>query len=445
MDLRGIAAVIGALSPNRAGGRVSARRARTRHGGVVSTHTIPFVDLVTVHRELRDELRSVFDAALDTAGFVGGPMVHEFERAFAEFCQTRFCIGMGSGTDALRLALVAAGVQPGDTVVTVPLTFIATAEAISQAGARPDFVDIDERTYTMDPERLHTYLKTECLPEGGTGRVVSKRTGSPVSAVIPVHLYGQMADMDPILELARAYDLVVIEDACQAQGAEYFSKREGRWCKAGSMGRAAAFSFYPGKNLGACGEAGAVTTDDEAVARRCQMLRDHGQSRKYFHDIEGYNGRLDAIQAGFLGVKLRHLASWNRQRREVARRYGELLEQAKEVVVPHVPAWSQPIYHLYVVRLHDRERLQRDLAAAGIGTGIHYPIPLHLLKAYEGVGLRGGDFPVSERAAAEILSLPMFPGLSADQQDRVVTCVLESTRARSEASPLHASTNGGRG
>src|SRR2546428_2806940 len=276
---------------------------------------IPFMDLVSTTRELQEELVSVFTTALHTAGFVGGPMVEGFERDFAKFCGSRFCVGVGSGTDALRLALIAAGVQPGDTVVTVPLTFIATTEAVSQAGARPDFVDIDERTYTMDPEKLRAYLETECTPDPKTGRVVSKRTGRPVTAVIPVHLYGQMAEMDPILELAARYDLIVIEDACQAHGAEYLSKKEDRWRKAGSMGRAAAFSFYPGKNLGACGEAGAVTTDDDELARRCQMLRDHGQSRKYFHDVEGYNGRLDAIQAGLLRVKLRHLAKWNEQRR----------------------------------------------------------------------------------------------------------------------------------
>jgi dTDP-4-amino-4,6-dideoxygalactose transaminase len=410
----------------------------------MSKSGIPFVDLVTVHRELREELRSVLEAALDTAGFIGGPVVQEFERDFAEFCETRFCAGMSNGTDALRLALIAAGVERGDTVVTVPLTFIATTEAISQAGARPDFVDIDECTYTMDPGKLRAYLETECTRDRPTGRVVSRRTGSPVTAVIPVHLYGQMVDLDPILELAARYNLVVVEDACQAQGAEYLSKTEGRWRRAGSMGRAAAFSFYPGKNLGACGEAGAVTTDDEGVARRCRMLRDHGQSAKYYHDIEGYNGRLDSIQAGFLLVKLRHLAKWNEQRREVARRYDDLLADVKETVVrPHVPSWSRPVYHLYVVRVEDRERLQEDLAAARIGTGIHYPIPLHLLRAYEALGFRAGDFPVAERAAAQILSLPMFPGLTLEQQERVVTCVLESTGATGQRSQVQASSSGG--
>lgn len=389
---------------------------------------IPFLDLVTVHRELRDELRAVFEAALDTAGFIGGPMVQQFERDFAEFSETRFAIGMGSGTDALRLALIAAGIQAGDTVLTVPLTFIATAEAISQAGGRPDFVDVDERTYTMDPEKLRRYLETHCTRDSQTGRTVNKRTGSPVTAVIPVHLYGQMADMDPIVELARAHRLVVIEDACQAQGAQYFSRRENRWRTAGSMGHAAAFSFYPGKNLGACGEAGAVTTGDEEIARRCRMLRDHGQSKKYFHDLEGYNGRLDAMQAGFLGVKLRHLARWNQERRVAARCYDALLAEEKSVVVPHVPSWSRPVYHLYVVQVPDRDRLQSDLAASGIGTGIHYPIPVHLLKAYEGFGFRPGHFPLSEHAAAHILSLPMFPGLGLEQQEQVVASVLGSVR-----------------
>jgi dTDP-4-amino-4,6-dideoxygalactose transaminase len=396
----------------------------------MSRSGIPFLDLVTVHRELRLELHAVLDAALDTASFVGGAMVDEFERAFAEFCDTRFCVGMGSGTDALRLALIAAGVQPGDTVVTVPFTFIATTEAISQAGARPDFIDIDERTYTMSPEALRAYLETQCTLDPQTGRATSKRTGGPVTAVIPVHLYGQMADMDPILELAARYNLMVIEDACQAQGAEYLQQQEGRWRKAGSMGRAAAFSFYPGKNLGACGEAGAVTTDDEGLARRCQMLRDHGQSAKYFHDIEGYNARLDAIQAGFLRVKLRHLADWNKQRRESARRYDEGFAEANgTLVLPRVPSWSRPVYHLYVVRVADRARLQKDLAAAGIGSGIHYPIPLHLLTAYAAMGFRAGDFPATERAASQVLSLPMFPGLSSEDQERVVTLILESTRA----------------
>ncbi len=285
---------------------------------------VPFLDLVSLHKELKSELSAVFDRALDTAGFIGGPMVAQFEQDFAAFCDTRHCVGAGSGTDALRFALIAAGIEPDDIVVTVPNTFIATTEAISQAGARPDFVDIDERTYNMDPGKLREYLETNCRLDGDTGRTIHNKTGQPVTGVVPVHLYGQPADMDPILELAERYHLVVIEDACQAHGAEYFSRKENRWKKAGSMGRAAAFSFYPGKNLGACGEAGAVTTNDAELAQKVRMLRDHGQAKKYYHDVEGYNGRLDAIQAGVLSIKLKHLPTWTEQRRECARRYGEL-------------------------------------------------------------------------------------------------------------------------
>ncbi|MGH2359567.1 MAG: DegT/DnrJ/EryC1/StrS family aminotransferase [bacterium] len=404
---------------------------------------IPFLDLVTVHRELREDLLSVFKTALDTAGFIGGPVVQEFERDFAEFCESRFCVGVGSGTDALRFALLAAGVKRGDTVVTAPLTFIATTEAISQAGARPDFVDIDEHTYTIDPQKLRSYLETKCRRDLRTNRMLNKRTGSPVTAVVPVHLYGQMADMDPLLDLASQYNLIVIEDACQAHGAEYFSRKEGCWRKAGSMGHAAAFSFYPGKNLGACGEAGAVTTDDERLAWHCQLLRDHGQSGKYFHDIEGYNGRLDAVQAGVLRVKLRHLAVRNEQRRERARGYDELFAVTDgSVVLPHEPSWSRPVYHLYVVRVADRERLQKDLAAVGIGTGIHYPIPVHLSKAYEALGFCPGDFPVAEQAASQVISLPMFPELSPQQQERVVAYVVESTKATGQRIQVMEPTSG---
>jgi dTDP-4-amino-4,6-dideoxygalactose transaminase len=395
---------------------------------------VPFLDLVTPHVELEEELMAVFRTALGSAGFIGGQEVEQFEREFADFCGARHCVGVASGTDALRFALIAAGVQPRDTVVTVPNTFIATTEAISQAGARPEFVDVDERTYTMDPQRLRAYLETGCIRHAKTGRVASRRTGRPVTAVVPVHLYGQMADMDPILELAAEYNLLVIEDACQAHGAEYFSQTEQRWRKAGSMGHAAAFSFYPGKNLGACGEAGAMTTDDERVARGCQMLRDHGQSKKYFHDLAGYNGRLDAIQAGFLRVKLRHLPAWNEQRRQHADTYRDLFGgDDGAVVVPHVPDWYRPVYHLYVVRVGERERVQQQLADAGIGTGIHYPIPIHLSKAYEGLFLRPGDFPVAEQAAAEILSLPMFPGLSLDSQQRVVAELVKAVKETAAA------------
>jgi dTDP-4-amino-4,6-dideoxygalactose transaminase len=386
-----------------------------------ANNKVPFLDLVTQHLELEEELVSVFRSALKTAGFIGGPMVESFEREFAEFCETRHCVGVSSGTDALRFALTASGVKTGDTVLTVPNTFIATTEAISQAGARPDFVDVDEQTYTLSPAKLRAYLDTECSRDARTGRSVHKRTGSPVTAVVPVHLYGQIADMDAILGIAAEYQLVVVEDACQAHGAEYFSYKDRRWHKAGSMGKAAAFSMYPGKNLGACGEAGAITTNDEGVARQCQMLRDHGQSKKYYHDLEGYNGRLDAIQAGILRVKLGHLAKWNDERRRLAASYDGLLAAAEGTIVrPHVPAWSRPVHHLYVVRVQNRDAVQAALGAVGIGTGIHYPIPLHMTKAYAHFGFRQGAFPVTEEAAGEILSLPMFPGLTTEDQGRAV-------------------------
>jgi dTDP-4-amino-4,6-dideoxygalactose transaminase len=381
---------------------------------------IPFLDLVTPHVELKNELTAAFHEALNNAGFIGGPMVENLEREFATFCDARFCVGVGSGTDALRFALSAAGVVAGDAVITVPNTFIATTEAISQVGAEPEFVDVDVHTSTMDPEKLATFLTAECEQDSTTGKLISKRTGRPVTAVIPVHLYGHPADMDPIMELAEAYNLIVIEDACQAHGAEYFSARANRWMKAGSMGHAAAFSFYPGKNLGACGEAGAITTNNEELARKCRVIRDHGQAKKYYHDVEGYNGRLDAIQAAFLRIKLQYLPTWNAQRQERARVYDGLLsELAEHAIASKTADWARPVYHLYVIRVEDRDDLMAKLASENIGTGIHYPIPLHLQKAYVHLGYEEGDFPVSERLAKEILSLPMFPNLTEEQQSRV--------------------------
>jgi dTDP-4-amino-4,6-dideoxygalactose transaminase len=380
---------------------------------------IPFLDLVTPHLELEEELIAVFRKALHTAGFIGGPMVEQFESEFAAFCDSSYSIGVSSGTDALRFALMACGLKPGDVVVTVPHTFIATGEAISQAGGLPEFVDIDERTYNISPAKLEQYLREQCT-RVADGRLVSHRSNRPVAAIVPVHLYGQMADMDAILALADEFNLIVIEDACQAHGAEYFSKKHNRWFKAGSMGRASAFSFYPGKNLGACGEAGAATTNDAAIAAQIRMIRDHGQAKKYYHDIEGYNGRLDAIQAGLMQVKLRHLPEWNALRREHAGEYNRLLADLGSVVCPYEPSWSRAVYHLYVVRTGERAGLISHLKEAGIGTGIHYPMPLHRQKAYCSMGYRQGDFPVTETAAAEIVSLPMFPQLTAKQQARVV-------------------------
>ena len=387
---------------------------------------VPFLDLVTPHKELEDELLAVVKKAFSNAGFIGGPMVEEFERDFARFCDAKFCVGVNSGTDALRFAFMAGGVQNGDIVITVPHTFIATTEAISQAGGHIAFVDINEQTYTLDPEKLREYIEKNCDFDPQSGNLIERASKRKVAAIVPVHLYGQMADMDPIMDLAAKYNLLVIEDACQAHGAEYFSKKDNAWKKAGSIGKAAAFSFYPGKNLGACGEGGAITTDDEAMARRMRMIRDHGQAKKYYHDIEGYNGRLDSIQAGWLTVKLRHLAGWNEARRALAHRYHELLSEMRDAVgVPLEAAWTKGVYHLYVVRVHDREALQAHLAEAGIGTGIHYPIPLHLQKAYEHLGYKKGSFPVTEHVAGEIVSLPMFPQMTHEQQISIASRVLE--------------------
>jgi len=399
--------------------------------------TIPFLDLVTPHVELEQELVSALSKALHTAGFVGGSAVEEFEKAFAAFCETSHAVAVSSGTDALRFAIMACGIEPGSVVVTVPNTFIATTEAISQAGAIPEFVDIDEQTCNISVERLRNYLENLCT-RNAAGKLISMRSGRPVAGVIPVHLYGQMADMDPIMELAAEYRLTVIEDACQAHGAEYFSARQNRRMKAGSVGHAAAFSFYPGKNLGACGEGGAATTNDPAAAARMKLLRDHGQIKKYYHDVEGYNGRLDAIQAAFLHIKLPHLAGWNRSRRERAAEYQHLLAGHETVTLVGEPSWSRAVYHLFVVRTAHRDGLIEHLKKQGIGTGIHYPIPLHLQKAYASLNYAPGDFPVTEQVAAEIVSLPMFPHLTPVQQVRVVEQVLEfaaSVVPKGEAQP----------
>lgn len=384
---------------------------------------VPFLDLVTPHRELEDELVEAFRAAVRSAQFIGGPELEAFEREFAAYCGTRHCVGVANGTDALRFALMASGVGRGDAVITVSHTFIATVEAISQSGAETEFVDIDEGTYTMSPVALQSYLEG-CRTDPTTGRPLGQRTGTPIKAIVPVHLYGQVADMDPILDVARQYGLLVVEDAAQAQGSAYRSDAAGGvWRRAGAFGKSAGFSFYPGKNLGACGEAGAVTTDDDEVARTVRMLREHGQIRKYYHDLEGYNGRLDAIQAAFLRIKLRRLDAWNERRREAAARYQELLAAVPGVVLPLEPETNKGNYHLYVIRTNDRDALGEHLKGDGVSTGLHYPLPVHLQNCYRAWGYEKGRLPATERAAAEILSLPMFPGLAAAQQQRVASGV----------------------
>ena len=388
---------------------------------MTSNEPIPFLDLVTPHRELETELVEAFRQALRAAAFVGGAQVEAFEHEFAAYCGTKYCVGAANGTDAVRFALMASGVGPGDAVVTVSHTFIATVEAISQAGAHAEFVDIDPQTYCMSPDALEAYLKS-CSKDPVTGRPLGVRSGKPIKAVLPVHLYGQVADMDPILSIAARYDLLVIEDACQAHGAEYRSA-DGIWRRAGTFGKAAAFSFYPGKNLGACGEGGAVTTDDEEVTKAIRMLREHGQAKKYYHDLEGYNGRLDAIQAAFLRVKLRHLDVWNAQRRTAATAYGELLSGIPGLISPFEPSHSRAVYHLYVIRTNDRDTLAQHLTSQGVATGLHYPLPVHLQKCYNAWHYSIGSLPVTERVTSEILSLPMFPTLTFKQQQRVVSII----------------------
>ena len=381
---------------------------------------IPFVDLIAPHQELHDELLAAANGVLTSAMFIGGPIVEQFEREFAKFCNVDHCIGVSSGTDALRFALMASGVGKEDIVVTVANTFAATVEAILQAGARPHFVDIDPRTFNMSVDALRDFLRQECDTLNSGGCAVHRGTGRTVRAIMPVHLYGQMCDMDPIMALAEEFNLMVFEDACQAHGSEYFSVHHNTWQRAGSIGRAAGFSFYPGKNLGACGEAGAVTTNDPQVAQRVRMIRDHGQSRKYQHQVEGYNGRLDALQAALLRVKLPSLESWNRQRRELAEVYNRMLGGVQGVQIPYEPTWSRAVYHLYVIVCADRrDDLQQYFTERNIGTGLHYPIPLHLQEAYAHLGCRAGSLPETEALAGGILSLPMYPQLQGWQQEQV--------------------------
>ena len=371
---------------------------------------IPFLDLKAQYKQIETEVVPAVTEAMAAGMFIGGPQVTGFEAEFAHFCDSRYCVGVGSGTDALRFALIAAGIGPGDAVITVPNTFIATTEAISQVGAVPIFVDVDPRTYNMDPQKL-----TEIV-EGH--KQLTKNNKRP-KAIIPVHLYGQPADMDTILDIARRYDLVVIEDACQAHGASYKNRR------AGSLSAAGCFSFYPGKNLGAFGEAGAVVTQDEEMAQKIRIIRDHGQAQKYFHDIEGYNGRLDAIQAAVLRIKLKRLQGWNQSRRNNAALYTELLQDVPGITMPVEAEFAESVYHLFVVLSDDRDGLQKFLSEKNIATGLHYPLPLHLQIAYTHLGHKKGAFPVAESAAERLLSLPMYPELTEEQIDYVCSSIKE--------------------
>lgn len=365
---------------------------------------VPFLDLKTHHAPRLAEFEAAIQEVIESNAFAGGPFVDRFEKDFAAFCDCHYAIGLGSGTEALWLVLLACGVGPGDEVITVPSTFMATAEAITYCGATPVFVDVDESSYTMDPAQLVTAL--------------TERT----KAIIPVHLFGQIADMDPILEFAREHKLLVIEDAAQAHGAEY----KGR--KAGSLGTAGCFSFYPGKNLGAFGEAGAVVTNDRELQDRIRVLRDHGQTRKYRHTVVGWNCRMDGIQGAVLTIKLRDLERGNQMRRAHALQYQGLFKEIDEIITPQVQPYAKHVFHIYAIRVEGRDEIMRLLEENGIGCAVHYPVPVHLQEAYASLGYGEGSFPVAERAASEFLSLPMFPELTSQQvalvADTLKECVV---------------------
>jgi dTDP-4-amino-4,6-dideoxygalactose transaminase len=387
---------------------------------------VPFADLRAMHEEVRTEIEAAWQSLVDRSAFVGGAAVAEFERAFAGYCEVPHAVGVGSGTDALRIALQAVGIGAGDLVLTVPQTFIATVEGITQAGASPVFVDIESDSYTMNPALVEVYLERRCASKDG--RLVERQSGRRVAGLVPVDLYGHPADWDRLAELARKFELKVVEDACQAHGARY------RGSRCGTFGEAAAFSFYPGKNLGAMGEAGAITTTDARIAERCRVLRDHGQQERYIHVTgEGSNARLDALQAVVLSAKLQRLEAWNEARRRVAGWYASRLG-GLGVTVPQEMPWGRHVYHLYVVLLEERDRVRSALESAGVQTGLHYPVPLHLQRAYALLGHRPGDFPVSERVASHALSLPMFPHLTEAQVERVVA-VLRGTLVADVVAP----------
>jgi dTDP-4-amino-4,6-dideoxygalactose transaminase len=342
------------------------------------------------------EINIAIQEVIESSAFAGGHFVTAFENDFAAYGGVPHAVGVGSGTEALWLSLLACGVGPGDEVITVPSTFMATAEAISYCGARPVFVDIDERFYTMDPESLPAALTEK------------------TKAIIPVHLFGQPADMDPMLEFARRHGLYVIEDACQAHGAEYKGRR------VGSFGDTGCFSFYPGKNLGAFGEAGAIVTSSTELRDKISILRDHGQVRKYLHSVIGWNCRMDGIQAAVLRVKLRQLDGANRRRREHAAHYDAGLHGLDGIITPARASWGRHVYHIYAVRVTNRDEAVKCLADQGIGTGIHYPVPVHLQEAYQGLGYHRGSFPIAERCAAEFVSLPIYPELTHAQVEEVI-------------------------
>lgn len=369
---------------------------------------VPFVDLKRQYKDIKDEVNDAIQGVIDNTQFILGEELKLFEKEFADYCGVKNAVGVANGTDALFLALLSCDIGASDEVITVPNTFIATVEAISYTGAQPIFVDIDSQSYNLSPSRLREFIETNCDLDEKKG-LLNKKSGKVIKALIPVHLYGQPADMDEIMNIARKYHLLVIEDACQAHGSEYKGKR------AGSMGDIGCFSFYPGKNLGAYGDGGMVTTNNDEMTEKVKILRDHGKASKFDHKVIGYNSRLDCLQAAILRVKLRKLDGWNERRRENAAYYGSLLDSSKITLPFYDPKISRHVFHLFVIRSDKRNELMEKLPSEGISFGIHYPMPVHLTGAYSHLNYKKGDFPVAEKYADEILSLPMFPELTKDE------------------------------
>jgi dTDP-4-amino-4,6-dideoxygalactose transaminase len=380
------------------------------------SETISFVDLRDQHEAVRDEIETAIRGLIDTSRFVGGPPVATFEKEFAEYIGVKEAVGCGNGTDALWLALEAAGIGNGDAVITQPNTFIATVEAITRTGAYPLFVDIDLDLATISAQALRQFIAEECR-KNDNGNLIHKKTGKNVAAIIPVHLYGLPSEMNTLLEIANSNNLLVFEDAAQAHGAQYLDN--GEWKKAGNFGLAAGFSFYPGKNLGAMGEAGAIVTNDPELAEKMRWLRDHGSNKKYIHPLSrGWNARLDSIQAVVLSAKLKMLDKWNESRRQAASYYSELLADLP-LNCPVEPDYAKHVYHLYVIRTNERDHIQKELNSMNIQTGLHYPIPIHLQDGYAYLDLPKGSYPYTEESARTILSLPMHQALTYDQIQRV--------------------------
>jgi len=392
----------------------------------MSNTNVPFVDLRAQHEEVRGQIEAAIADVINRSSFIGGSYVSTFEREFANYLGAKEVVGLANGTDAVWLALVIAGVKPGDAVITVPNTFIATTEAITRCGAIPLFVDCALDTASMDMSALKEFLGTKCV-RGDDGSVIALKSKCRVAAILPVHLYGLPVDIETLMQIAKEYALPVVEDACQAHGARY--KVNGELKRAGTVGLAAGFSFYPGKNLGAMGDGGARATNDAELADRVRYLRDHGSKEKYIHITpDGWNSRLDAMQAAILSIKLKKLDEWNSRRRQAAAFYREALA-GLALDLPIEPKYAEPIYHLYVVRAQDRDHLQKELGTRGIGVGLHYPIPLHLQKAYEGLGYARGAFPNAERSASTGLSLPMHPFLNQAQIHQVAEACAEILQA----------------